>query len=84
MSTIKEAGKILGFNVDGHAFSCLFITSLVNEPGVSMEESLASSHHNSVAAQHVYLIHGSTSEMAKCNALGVHVKCIAFDVVFGI
>ena len=74
---------MLGFNVCGHAFHRLFITSLVNEPGVSVEESLAASHHNSVAAQHAYMTRGSTSEMAKFNALGLHGKQIAFDGVFG-
>ena len=65
---------MLGFNVCGHPFRCLFITSLVNEPGVSVEESLAASHHNSVTTQCAYMTHGSTSEMAKFNALGLHGK----------
>ena len=73
-SMIKEAGKMLGFNVGDHAFRCLFITSLVNEPGVSMEESLAASHHNFVAAQHAYMTLGSTSKVAKFNALGLDGK----------
>ena len=74
MSMIKEAGKMLGFKVCGHAFHRLFITSLVNEPGVSVEESLAVSRDNSVAAQCAYMTCGSTSEMAKFNALGLHGK----------
>ena len=66
--------------------SVVSITSLVNEPGVSVEESLAASHHNSVAAQLAYLNHGSTSEMAKFNALGDHdnkfplMVCLRFAV----
>ena len=73
-SMIKEAGKMLGFNVCAHAFCRLFITSLVNEPRVSVEESLAASHHNSVAAQRAYMTCCSTSEMAKFNTLGLHGK----------
>ena len=71
---IKEAGKMLGFIFGGHAFHHQFITSLVNEPGISMEESLAVSHHNSVAARVAYITRGSSSELAKFNALGVHGK----------
>ena len=41
MSMMEEAGKMLGFSVGGHAVCRLFIASLVNELGVSMEESLA-------------------------------------------
>ena len=68
---IKEAGKKMGFDVSGHAFRRLFITSLVNAPGVSTEESLASSRHNSVAAQRPYQQRNSDSEMAKFRALGL-------------
>jgi hypothetical protein len=74
MSMITEAGQMMGFNVCGHAFRRLFITSLVNEPGVSVEESLAVSCHNSVAAQRAYMTRGSSLEMAKFNALGLHGK----------
>jgi hypothetical protein len=62
MSMIKETGKMLGLNACGHAFHHLFISPLVNEPGVNVEESLATYHHNSVAAQHAYMTRGSTSE----------------------
>ena len=34
-----------------------------------MEESLAASRHNSVAAQHAYMTCGSTAEMTRFNAL---------------
>lgn len=37
MSKITETGKMFGFNVGGHAFHCLFITCLDNEPGVNVE-----------------------------------------------
>ena len=67
---------MLGFRIDVHVhtFNCLFITSFFNEPGVRMEEYLTASCHNSVAAQRAYMTHGSTSEMAKFNALGLHIK----------
>jgi hypothetical protein len=37
-----------------------------------VEESLAASCHNSVAARCASMTHGSTLEMARFNALGLH------------
>ena len=71
---IKAGAKRLGFDVAGHAFRRLFITSLVNAAGVSTEEALAASRHNSVAAQRPYQQRGSASEMAKFRALGLDRK----------
>ena len=61
----------MGFDVSGHTFRRLFITSIVNGSGVSAEEALASSRHNSVAAQRPYQQRNSESEMAKFRALGM-------------
>ena len=47
------------------------MTSLVNAAGVSTEEALAASRHNSVAAQRPYMQRGSASEMAKFDAFGL-------------
>eukprot|EP00956_Cyclotella_meneghiniana_P037833 scaffold145304_cov62-Cyclotella_meneghiniana.AAC.2 len=68
---IRDAAKMMGFDVAGHAFRRLFITSIVNAEGVSTEESLASSRHSSVAAQRPYQQRNSQSEMAKFRALGL-------------
>lgn len=57
---IIEAGMRLEFNATGHFFCHLFITSIVNEAIMSIEESLAASCHSSVTAWHPYQNHGST------------------------
>merc|ERR1719148_436831 len=68
----KEAAVRLGFKkASGHAFRRLFITSLVNDPGVSTEETLASSRHSSVAANRAYQVRGDVSEASKFSALGL-------------
>ena len=70
---LKSASKRLGYpeSVTGHAFRRLFITTLVNDSGVSTEEALASSRHSSVAASRAYQIRGNNSEIAKFRALGL-------------
>ena len=53
---IKVTCKMLGFpEASGHGFHRLFITALANDPGVSVEESMRSTGHNSVAAQFTYI-----------------------------
>jgi len=47
---------MLGFDVSVHAFCRLFITSIINDLGVSPEESLASSRYHCVAAQRAYMV----------------------------
>jgi hypothetical protein len=71
ISLIKDVGKILGFDITGLAFHCQFISSIVNEPGVSTKESLAALCHNSVTAQcpYPYQICGTTLEMSDFDAL---------------
>jgi len=60
-----------GQDVSGHAFRRIFVTTLVNNKGVSPEEALKSGRHNSMAAQCIYMAHGVDSEMAKFRALGL-------------
>ena len=69
---LKRAASRLGFeNTTGHAFRRLFVTTLVNDSGVSTEEALVSSRHASVAASRAYQIRGNNSEMGKFRALGL-------------
>ena len=49
----------------------LFITSMVNDPGVSAKESLVSARHTSVAAQLPYQHRDGVSEYNKFKALGL-------------
>ena len=55
----------------GHGFRRLFITTLANDPGVSVVEAMKSSRHSSVAAQLPYISRDATSETAKFAALGI-------------
>ena len=69
---IKDACKKLGFpDATGHGFRRLFITTLANDSGVSVEESMKSSGHNSVAAQRTYMVTNGVSETNKFKALGL-------------
>ena len=54
-----------------HGFRRLFVTTLANDPGVSVEESLVSARHSSVAAQRTYMMRDGVSETFKFNALGI-------------
>jgi hypothetical protein len=56
-------------DVKGHGFWCIFITSLVNDAGVIIEESFWSACHSSVSAQHTHMMRNQASEMAKFWAL---------------
>ena len=66
----KKASERLGLDVTGHAFRRLFITTLVNDGRVSVEESLAAARHSSVAAQRTYMARNGTSEANRFKALG--------------
>ncbi len=55
----------------GHGFCCLFVTTLANDSGVSVEELLASARHSSVPTQRTYIQRDGVSECAKFAALGV-------------
>ena len=67
----KDACKKLGFEASGHAFRRVFLTTIVNAEGVNTEEALASSRHNSIAAQRTYIMRGNESETAKFKAFGL-------------
>ena len=71
---IKKALSKIGQNTTGHAFRCLFITTLANDPGVSVVESMASTRHGSAAAQKTYIVRDGKSESAKFEALGIRKK----------
>lgn len=71
---IKEAGEKTGLYTTGHGFRRLFITTLVNAPGVSTEEVLGSARHRSVAASRRYQNRNHTSESNKFAALGIKKK----------
>ena len=62
----------MGFlGVTGHALRRLFITTLANDPNVSIEESMLASRHSSVAAQRMYVLANRVSEAARFRALGL-------------
>ena len=63
---------MLGFpDGTGHGFRSLFISTLANDPRVSVQESMASSCHSSVAAQLPYIERDARSEVGKFAALGL-------------
>ena len=62
----------MGFpGVTGHALRRLFITTLANDPHVSIEEAILASRHSSVAAQRTYVLASGVSEAARFRALGL-------------
>ena len=73
----KDGADILGIenptSFSGHALRRHFVTMLVNDDGVSTEESLACTRHNSVAAQQPYMSRGTRSESNVFKALGITV-----------
>ena len=69
---IKSGLEKMGFpGVTGHALRRLFITTLANDPHVSIEESMLASRHSSVAAQRPYVLADGVSEAARFRALGL-------------
>ena len=75
---MKSATVRLGFpQMSGHGFRRLFITTLVNDPGVNLEESMSAARHSSVSAHRAYMARDSASEVAKFRALGVLVEVVA-------
>ena len=72
---MKKALEMVGHpGVAGHALRRLFITTLANDPGVSIEETMRASRHQSVAAQRSYIKVDGHSEVAKFKALGLKKK----------
>ena len=69
---INDACKQMGHpECTGHGFHLLFITSLANDLGVSVEESIGSARHSSVATQCTYMQRDGDSECTKFAALGI-------------
>ena len=68
---IKRGCAKTGMNISGHGLRHIFVSTLVNDPGVSVEESLAASCHASMSAQRPYMMRNHHSEAAKFNALGL-------------
>ena len=67
-----RACQMLGFpTARGHGFRRLFISTLANNPRVSVEESMRSSRHSSVSAQLAYQERNGVSESGKFAALGI-------------
>ena len=57
-----------------HALHRIFVTTLVNDPAISVEAVMEASRHTSVAAYRRYQVVGKTSEFAKFAALGFEKK----------
>ena len=69
---IQDALVKLGFpRKTGHGFRRLFITSMANDPRVSLKECMESARHSSLAAQMPYIERNRISECAKFAAIGV-------------
>ena len=69
---LKDALTKMGYpGCTGHALRRLFITTLANDPRVSVEESTSASRHSSVAAQRPYQVVNAVSEAARFRALGL-------------
>ena len=65
-SMLNDACKQMGHpECTGHGFRRLFVTTLANDSGVSVEESLGSARHSSVAAQRTYIQRDGVSEFAR-------------------
>ena len=58
----------------GHALRRIFVTTLANDPAVSVEAGMEASRHTSVSAFRGYQVVGKTSESAKFAALGFEKK----------
>ena len=66
---MKTGCKTVGLEGTGHGLRRISITTLVNDPAVNIEESLAFAQHNSAAAQRPYMMRDS--EMNRFRAQGL-------------
>ena len=66
---IKEAAQRTGMNCTGQGLRRLFLSTLINNPSISVKESLISGRHGSVSAQITYLQRNKISEAGKFDAL---------------
>ena len=67
---MKVLLKKLGVNTTGHGARRISITTIVNDPCVIPNESLAFARHNSVSAQRSYVMRNNESEYARFVSLG--------------
>ena len=71
----KEGAAILGLpnhqSFSAHSLRAMFVTKLANGKGVSDQERMSSSRHNSTAASVIYQERNSESETNKYAALGI-------------
>ena len=68
---MKAGCNTVGLEVTGHGLRRISITTLVNDPAVNIEESLAFARHTSVAAQCPYMMRDAQSEMNQFRAQGL-------------
>ena len=54
-----------------HSLRAMFITSLANDPNVSVKETMASSRHLSFSSSTSYMVADGESESSKFQALGM-------------
>ena len=55
----------------GHALRRVFVTTLANDPRVSVEAAMCASRHTSVAAHRTYQVVGNNADAAQIAALGM-------------
>ena len=67
---MKVLLKKLGVNTTGHGARRISITTIVNDPSVNLNESLAFARHNSISAQRNYVMRDNQSEYARFLSLG--------------
>ena len=71
----KEGAAILGLpnhkSFSAHSLRTMFVTKLANGKGVSDQERMASSRHNSISAIVIYQERNNESEGNKFEALGI-------------
>jgi hypothetical protein len=69
----KDAARLMGLDMTnfkgGHAFRRYFVTSLANDPNVSLQESMKAARHNSVSAHLSYMESNFVSEKNKIDSL---------------
>jgi len=68
---MKDGCKKVGLTITGHGLRRISITTLVNDPAVNIEESIAFARHTSVAAQRPYMMRDAKSEMNRFKAQGL-------------
>ena len=68
MAALERIGHVGG---TGHALCRIFVSTLANDPGVSLEAGMEVSRHTSASAFRGYQVVRKTSKAAKFGALGL-------------